>query len=227
MVSGHEENIGAAEYAAYEKKAATVGAARMLDPQTAGEFAGGVLGRQDFTKFGANAADVAAGVGNRQLGILAEGRGEMPVLARQQAKVNAALVNEDALRGAVQSPEEAAALVSVAAESSPADAAEMVRASLRAMQKYDDKETGPMLARAKIVSGMSPIAKFKALAPVVEAEARASGRNVKEVLQTTMGLSELETQGVGVMLNKGVTGGLFDKRADVAAKLAGEAPTRA
>jgi hypothetical protein len=151
----------------------------------------------------------------------------MSVLARQQAKVNAALVNEDELRGSVQSPEEAAALVSVAAEFSPADASEMVRASLRAVQQYGDKSAGPILAKAGIKSGMSPIEKFKRLAPVVEAEAKASGMNVNEVLRTKMGFSELEVQGVGTMLNRGVTGGLFQKRQDIADRLAGEAPTAA
>lgn len=220
------KNISEKEYAKYEKSAGALGIARGVDASTVGDLAGGVLGLKDYTGYGEKASEEATGTMNRQLAILAEGRGELGVLAYQQAKVNAALVNEDALRGSVQSPEEAATLVSVAAEKSPRDAAETVRATLRGLQDYGDKDAGPLLSAAGIRSGQSPIEKLRLLAPVVEAKARASGQNVNEVLRGAFH-DELTSEGIGVMLNRGIGGGLFDKRADIATRLAGTGPAAA
>ena len=216
------QNLTDEGYGQYEKKAAALATARGLASDIAGDFFGGVLGLKNYGK-ALDAPDQALAVGNRQLAILGQGRGEQAVLARQMAMVNASMFSDEAFRGSITSPEEAASLVSVAAEKSPSEAHEMLEATNRGLTDYNDPKTGPLLQQAKVKSGMSIIEKLKLIKPIIEANARAGGRTVEE--EVSKSFPDLRTaRGVSVYLNKGLEGGLFEKRKALGESLRGTAP---
>jgi hypothetical protein len=217
-------NITEKGYETFEQKSAAYSQAKGLDAGTGGDFFGGVLGLQNLTGLGDEGGwKRALGTGARQLAILGQGRGEQAVLARQMAMVNSALFSEDKLRGSISDPNEAATLVSIAAEKSPMSAGEMTRAALRGLSDYNDKKAGPFLASAGIVpgSGMSPIEKLRKLAPLVDAEAAKTGMTTDEVLREKFP-DILAAEGIGVYLNQGIAKGGFDKRMALAATLGGD-----
>lgn len=205
------KSMSQAEFKEYEQKAAALVAARGLDPSVGGDVFGKTLGLKDFTKFGANAAEQALGTGNAALAVLGRGSGDNSVLARQYAMLSSAVVNEDDLKGSIQDPIEAAAMVSAAAEKSQAQAAELSMMSLRGIRDFKN----PLIQRAKITAQTSPIEAYKKLAPLVEDEAKKRGIKTEDVLRENF--KDVGTaEAIAVMLNKGVSGGIFDDRMNYA-----------
>lgn len=200
-----------AEFNQFEKQAAQLAAARGLAPEVGGELAGSLLGMKNFTGFGDKASETALAHANQALAVLGRGRGDNSVLAGQLSRFAAAAVNEDALKGSIQNPIEAAAMISTAAESAPTQAAELSTMALRGLRDFKN----PLIGAAKITPNTPPIEALTMLSAVVEAEAKKTAVKPEDVLRSKF--SDVGTaEAIGVFLNKGVSGGVFKDRLDYA-----------
>lgn len=212
------KNMTQAEFDQFEAKSAQLALARKIDPGIAGQFFGGVAGQKNFGQ-GDQAAEDALAIGNASIEILKRGAGDNAVLVRQLTELNSSLLNDDALRGVVQSPNETAMLISAAAERSPSGAKEMTAAALRGLRDFNG-DAKSLLDAAQVTPQTGTIQALRAIAPIVEKEARESGAKVDDVLKKYFH-DHLTAEGIGVFLNKGVSGGIF---ADREALLAGQIP---
>jgi hypothetical protein len=210
------KNISQAEYEQFELQAGQLAVARGMNPKESGDFAGKVLGLKDFTKFGDQASEQALATQNSALEVLKRGSGDNAVLIAQFNKVASSMLSEDQYRGVESDPDKLAAMISVAAEKSPTDAAETVKGALRAVRAFGDPNARPMLDAAGVTPTTSPIDAFRSIGKVAEAEARAKGMKVSDVLASYFH-NNLEAEGLGVMINKGLSGGIFDDRAALVA----------
>lgn len=213
------KSMSEAEFVQYERQAAQLTAARGLDANVGGELAGSILGMRSFDKFKDQASEQALGTTNTALAVLGRGRGDNSVLAGQLTRLASASVNEDATKGALQDPIEAAAMISVAAEKSPAQASELSMMALRGLRDFKN----PLISKAKINAQTTPIDAFRKLAPIVEEMAKKKGVKPEDILRESF--SDVGTaESIGVFLNKGITGGVFQDRLDYAKGFAGPKP---
>lgn len=207
------------EFEEFEQQAAKMATARKLNPGVAGDFFGSVLGFKSFTKFGDKASEEALATGNASIEVLKRGKGDNAILVKQLAELNSSLLNEDSLKGAITDPNISAMLISTAAEKNQGEAAGMTQAALRGLRDFNG-DAKPLLDKAGVVPSMNPIESLRKIQPVVEAEAKEKGLNVDDVLKTYF-KDHLTSSGIGVFLNKGVSGGIFHDREDL---LAGKIP---
>jgi hypothetical protein len=207
------KTISSEELSQYRVQAAKLSVARGLpQPGVVGDVAGGVLGFEDYSKYGGKASEVATGKLNSALAILGRGKGDNAVLARQFAMLSAASLNEDELKGTFQSSDEVATAISVAAEKHDAQAAEMVRAGIRGMRDFKGKP-GDLLRRAGVTPKTGTLESFGKIAPIIEAEAKRAGVNVEDQLREYFE-DQLTREAVSVFINKGISGGaIADRRA--------------
>lgn len=211
----------------YETSAGQLAAARGFDPSDTGELAGSLTGFRDRSKMGDSEAEGdALGKLNSGMMILGRGKGRNNVLLRQFSMASAAALNEDSQKGTFQDSDEVAAAISVMAEKHDAQAAEMVRASNRGLRAFDDKGAGPLLKRAGIGPKTSYVDALKRLAPIINEEAKAKGINVDDALKPYFE-DQLTREALGVGINRGVDGGLFDDRAAFGKTQTGPAIARA
>lgn len=201
------KSMSQAEFEQYEKQTAALTAARGLEAGVGGDLSGSFLGLRNYSKFGDQASETATGDVNKSLAILGRGKGDNAVLARQLNMLAAGSVNEDALKGSIQDPAEAAAMISAAAEKSPMQASELSMMALRGLRQFDND----LIKAAKIKPNTSPIDAFKMLEPVVAKMAKDQGVKPEDILRK--GFSDVGTaEAINVFLNKGVNGGVFDDR---------------
>lgn len=213
------KTISQKEFAEYEKQAGKMGLARKLEPGVAGDFFGSVLGFKDFSKFGDKASEEALATGNASIEVLKRGKGDNATLVKQLSELNSSLLNEDSLKGAITDPNISAMLISAAAEKNPAEASQMTQSALRGLRDFGG-DAKPLLDKAGVTPAMDPITSLRRIQPVVEAEAKAKGLTNDDVLKTYF-KDHLTQSGIGVFLNKGVSGGIFKDREDL---LAGKIP---
>jgi hypothetical protein len=216
------KTISQAEMAQYREQVGRLAVAKQIEPSVAGDVAGSLLGFTDYTKFGDQASEQALGRLNASLAILGRGKGNNAVLARQFSMLSSAALNEEAMKGVFQSPEEVAAVVSAGAEKHDAQAAEMARAAIRGMRDFSDKDAGGLLKRAGIDPTTAFIPAIEKLAPVVLGEAQAKGLKTEDVLAQYF-KDTLTREAIGTYINKGVGGGIFADRLAFGAQNAGPA----
>jgi hypothetical protein len=153
----------------------------------------------------------------------------MSVNVRQLEEVNAALTNDDAMKGLIQDPKQAAMLVSTMAEFNTSESAQLVRSSLMGLTDENDPKTAPLLKKAKIDRKNMPqfdaMEALKRLQPVVDAEAKEKGMTTTDVLREYFP-DIRKALGVGVLLNRGVGRpgeGIIEQRQNLmAGKVAGQ-----
>ena len=214
--------ISDAEYGQYEQQAAQLAAAKGFDPSQVGELAGSLLGFKDRQPLGNQASEDAVGKLNSGLAILGRGKGRNSVLQNQFSMLSAASLNEDELMGTFTDSDEVAAVISVMAEKHDASAAEMARAANRGLRDFDGK-AADLLKKAGVTAKTKFVDAIKAITPLVEAEAKARGVKVEDVLKGSF--EDVQTrEGIGVAINKGIKGGLFEDRLNFGRQNAGPAP---
>lgn len=213
------KSISQDEFTQYEQQAGKMGVARGLAPGVAGDFFGSVLGFKDFSKLGDRASEEALATGNASIEVLKRGKGDNAILVKELAELNSSLLNEDSLKGAITDPNISAMLISTAAEKNPSEANTMTQAALRGLRDFNG-DAKPLLDKAGVTPAMNPIESLRKIQPIVEAEAKEKGLNVDDVLKTYF-KDHLTASGIGVFLNKGVSGGIFKDREDL---LAGKIP---
>lgn len=219
-------DVGQREQEQYRIQAGQLGLARQLEPTIIGDLAGAVLGFRDYSKLGEGASEAALGTLNQALAVLGRGRGANATLARQFSQLAAATLNEDEMMGVFQDPSDLAAVVSIAAEQNPEEAAATVRAVMRGIRGFDKKRTAPLLQRAKITPKTEFIPAMEQLAPVVVEEAAREGKKVEDVLAEYFE-DQLTRTGIATMINRGVVGGGFEDRLRFGRKVQGPAPAEA
>ncbi len=212
------KTMSGAQFADFEKLGAKLTVAKGLEADVAGDFFGSVAGLKDYSK-SKNPAAEALGVANSAISVLGRGKGANAQLVKQLSMVNSALLNEDDFKGVIQDPNEAAALVSIAAEYNPEEAATMTKAAARGLRDFKGKPAA-LLSEAKIGAKDTPMQAIRKLAPVVLDRARIMGVKPGDILRENF--EDLTSvAGLDVFINKGFTGGGFDDRMSFAAKNAG------
>jgi hypothetical protein len=215
------KNIDQAEYDELEKQAAQMATARGMEPGVAGDFFGKVLGLKDFSKFGNQASEQALATGNSAIEIMKRGSGNNNTLASQYSMVASSMLNEDSMKGLIQDPNELATLISTAAEKSPAGAAETVKGAARGMRDFDG-DAKPLLDAAGVNASTGLIDGIKKIAPILEKEAKESGVKIDDIINKYFH-ANLSAEAIGILVNKGVSGGIFKDREDlVAGRIAGQ-----
>jgi hypothetical protein len=213
--------LSEAEYAEFEVQAGQIAVARGVDPGVVGDLAGTLLGSKDRRGMGDKASEDAAGKLNSGMAILGAGKGNNAVLGRQFSMLASASLNEDSLQGVFQDSDEVATVISLFAEKHDAQAAEMAKAASRGLRDFDGKAK-ELLKKAAINASTSWIEAMKQLAPVVLKEATDKGVKVEDVLRQNF--DDLTAEAIGIGINKGVTGGAFANRAEVARANQGPGP---
>jgi hypothetical protein len=218
--------ISAAGHEAAELQGGKLSAILGLPPEQTGEMTGRVVGMRDRTKMTdeAAAADVRAKTYSASM-ILQHGSGRPSVLTNQFNMAAASALNEDAMKGAFQDPNQVATAVSIAAEKHDAQAAEMVKAALRVYRNFDDKDTKPLLEGAGVGRETSFEDATRKIADFVAKEAKAgpAGTKMTDVLAKYVP-EHLGREAVEVFTNKVA---LFDERAAYAKQFEGTAPSQA
>ena len=210
------------EFEQFEQQAASLAAAKGFDPEQAGDFAGTVLGFKDRSGMGDKGSEDALGKFNSGLSIVGAGKGRTSVLMNQLSMLSSAALNEDQIKGVFQDSDEVATVISVAAEKHDAQAAEMGKAAIRAIRS-DDRKVAELRAKAGITSKTPFIESMKRIQPYIEADAKANGDKISDALGRIFE-SDIEKDALEVFLNKGVSGGIFDARAEFAKGVQGEKP---
>jgi hypothetical protein len=214
------KNISSPEFKQFGEQFAGLSVAKGIPAEQAGEMAGSILGFKDYTKFKDRASEQALATGNATLAGLGRGKGKAPVLANQFNMLASASLNEDAMRGTFQSPEEVAAVISIGAEKNDASAAETAKMAIRGLRSFDDKEAGPFLKRAGITPQTPFIEAVGKATPIFESEAKTSGVKVEDVIGKYF-KDQGTKESLSVFANRGVSAGGFKDRLDFMAANAG------
>lgn len=206
------------------EQASKLALARQIDPRTVLELAGRQLGQRDYSRFGAQAPQTALADLNQQLAVLSSGSGENAQLVRETAKLSASSLSEDALRGVFTSGTDVASMISVLTEGFPEGQAEAGGAALRGIRGFD-KRQGAFLRGAGVTPETDVFTALERIRTAAEAEATAgpAGTKVQDILKKHFE-DELSARALSVLVNRGVSGGLFGARADVAGANQGPGP---
>lgn len=215
------KTIAGGEFRQFAEQAAALSLAKGIRPEQAGDVAGGILGLTNFDKFGGQASEQALAQMNMTLATLGRGKGDNAVLARQFSMLASASLSEDKLQGAFQRPEEVAAVISVAAEKSAPQAAELAKMAGRGLRDFDN----PLIKRSGVTPTDSFIQAFTKINAQVSQEvqarqAKTPGFKVEDLLRENI-KDEGTIDAFNVFLNKGVAGGGFADRLAFAQQNAG------
>ena len=212
-----------------ETAVAKLAVAKGLSPTEMGDLVGRTFGMKDRSKMTDDeAAKDVLGTVHRSMEILSRGVGSTATLGKAVARTLSTLGDEDKLKGVFTSVEEASKAVSIAAEAGESRASETVADSVRGTRAFDDKTSGPFLKKA----GVTPTDTFFTALPkirdAVEEERKASpeGTKTTDILAKHFSL-EGTRRGLAVMINRGLEGGLFKDRDDLAASLPGSSEAEA
>lgn len=206
--------------ATFFEKVGRFARARGVPARDAGDLAGLVLGFKDYRKekdpIGAAMQTVA-----QVTGILDAGRGDLPVLLQNFAKVAAGSLDESGEdRGTFTTAAQVATAVSTAAQKDPGRSGAMVQQAAKVMREFNN----PLVKAA----GIKPTDPFETmirkLEPVVLAQADKFGLKPEDVLKhddspgRESGFTD-RTGGNAVagFVMQGVKAGIFDQRARVGA----------
>jgi hypothetical protein len=217
------KNISKEEFKEYTERTGKLTSVKGLSPTESGNIAGTVLGFRDYSKLGDKAAEQATDVMNTSIATLLHGKGRNSVLMNQFGMLSSAALNEDALKGTFTSPEQVAAVTSVAAEKHDAQAAELAKMAGRGLRDFDN----PLVQKAKVDRSDDFITAFTKIGAVVDTEVKARqattpGFKVEDYLRENL-KDEGTIDAFNVFLNKGVFGGAFKERMDFAATQRGKA----
>jgi hypothetical protein len=211
-----------AEFGQYEEQAAALIAAKGFNPDQSGDLAGTLIGFKNRTGMGDKGSEDALGKLNSGLAILGRGKGRNSVLVNQFSMLASASLSEDELSGTFTDSDEVATAISLMAEKHDASAAEMVRAANRGFRDFDGKAK-ELLAKAGVNAKTKFADAVRKIAPIVEAEAKASNLKTADVLKKYFP-DELTTEAINTAINRGIGGGVLADREAFARQNQGPGP---
>lgn len=207
------KNLSAKEFSDLEKGGAQLATVNGIDAGIAGDMFGGVAGMFDYNKFGDQAGEKALAVGNQSLMVLQRGRGLTSKNVDELTKLNSATFAEQEKLGITANPVTNAAMVSLAAELNPNEAALPIIDLLSEMRKKGGKAE-PLMRSAGLKGTEDPIEMLKAIQPMLQKEMDATGLELDQVAGKYF--DERASRLLTTFINKGVIGGGFADRIDYA-----------
>jgi hypothetical protein len=201
---------------AYEATA-KLAVAKNVDAGAMADLTGRAIGMKDYSKFGADASKMIAADVNQMMAVPSAGGGDESHLAGETAKVAAATVNEDALKGVFKSGKDVTKLVSVMNEVAPGAEAEATNALLRTVRGFDKGKGGAFLKKSGVTAEGTAFSAIEKLSKSLRDEAQRQGHGI--TIQDVINQNFEDEQGrkaLGAAVNKGVFGGMFDQREKVA-----------
>ena len=207
------KNLTKDEFLDLERGGAQLATINGIDPGIAGDLFGGVAGMFNYNKFGKQAGEKALAVGNQSLMVLQRGRGLTNKNVDELTKLNSATFSEQEKMGTTANPVTNAAMVSIAAELNPNEAALPIIDLLSEIRKKGGKAE-PLMRAAGLNGTEDPIEIFKAIRPILEKEMQRTGLELDQVAGKFF--EERGTRLLTTFINKGVIGGGFDDRINYA-----------
>lgn len=207
------KNLSAKEFGDLERGGAQLATLNGIDAGIAGDMFGGVAGMFDYNKYGDQAGEKALAVGNQSLMVLQRGRGLTSKNVEELTKLNSATFSEQEKTGITANPVTNAAMVSLAAELNPNEAALPIIDLFSEIRKKGGKAE-PLLKAAGLNGTEDPIKILEGIRPILEKEMQRTGLELDQVAGKFF--EERGTRLLTTFINKGVIGGGFADRINYA-----------
>jgi hypothetical protein len=194
-----------AETEEFKLKLAQLAMNKGADPGVVGAFGGAMLGMSDFTKYGDQAAEMAAGRVAQSLDILSAGAGGNRQLADSMTTVMMSTMNENKALGIFQDERQIAAMISTIAQVEPGQTEPYSMAALKGLRKFDN----PLIQKAGITARTPQLEAVRMLNDIVMQQSKDQDMPMQDVIaqsfpdrETQKGLMALTSQGIGKGLLK-------------------------